>query len=83
MTKQKLPKWFKGVLYTKGDNVTNPFSGENIELTATELSIYDAVMGASYIGDTRGWDNSLIDLVQKGIKWFKANNAKAYVVLLD
>ena len=32
--KQKLPKWFDGVLYEKGDTVTNQFSGEEIYLTA-------------------------------------------------
>ena len=34
MNKQntKLPKWFKGQLYDKGDTVRNPFSGEEYEL---------------------------------------------------
>ena len=31
-TKQKLPSWFDGVLYEEGDTVTNPYSGEEIEL---------------------------------------------------
>ena len=35
--KQKLPKWFSGTLYEKGDIVTNPYSGEEIKLTAIEL----------------------------------------------
>ena len=34
---QKLPKWFKGMVYAKGETVTNPFSGESYELTGVEL----------------------------------------------
>ena len=30
----KLPKWFDGELYEKGETVTNRFSGEEYELTA-------------------------------------------------
>jgi len=37
--KQKLPKWFDGVLYTFGATVTNPFSGQDYYLTAEELSM--------------------------------------------
>ena len=38
-TKTKLPKWFKGQLYDKGDTVKNPFSGEVYELNNVELSM--------------------------------------------
>ena len=47
--KQKLPKWFEGELYTEGSVVTNPYSGEEAELTAEELSIYDFIKGAEYV----------------------------------
>ena len=40
MKNTKLPKWFKGQLYDKGDTVKNPFSGEVCELNAIELSMY-------------------------------------------
>ena len=40
-TKAKLPKWFKGQLYDKGNTVKNPFSGEVYELNNVELSMYD------------------------------------------
>ena len=83
MTKQKLPKWFKGVLYTKGDNVTNPFSGEEIDLTAEELSMYDFVMGAEYVLEARGYDEEIIKDMGKAISWIRKNNSKAYMVLLD
>jgi len=83
MTKQKLPKWFKGVLYTKGDNVTNPFSGEEIDLTAEELSMYDFVMGAEYVLEARGYDEEIIKDMGKAISWIRKHNSKAYMVLLD
>ena len=34
----KLPAWFEGMQYDKGDTVKNIFSGEEYELNATELS---------------------------------------------
>ena len=49
MKKQKLPKWFRGELYTHGAEVTNPFSGESYELSAEELSIYDFIIGAQMV----------------------------------
>ena len=45
-TIKKLPKWFNGTVYDKGDTVTNPFSGEEYELTNLELSMYDFIQGA-------------------------------------
>ena len=46
-TKQQLPKWFNGELYKEGATVRNRFSGEEYELNAVELSMYDFVMGSS------------------------------------
>jgi hypothetical protein len=82
-TKQKLPQWFNGVLYTKGDSVTNPFSGDSIDLTAEELSMYDFVIGAQYMLEIKGYDEKIIKDMSKAISWFKINNSKAYMVLLD
>ena len=42
---QKVPKWFQGMIYDKGEKVTNSFSGECYTLNALELSIYDYIMG--------------------------------------
>ena len=39
----KLPKWFKGDVYHKGDTVRNPFSGEEFYLNRYELSMYDFI----------------------------------------
>ena len=82
-TDKKLPKWFDGTVYPKGDTITNPFSGESFDLTAEELSMYDLIMGINYIGDHRGWDDEMIDIHRKALKWFSKNNIEAYMVLLD
>ena len=44
--KAQLPDWFDGEIYDKGDNVTNPFTGDSCQLDAAELSMYDLVNGA-------------------------------------
>ena len=84
--KQKLPKWFRGELYGEGDIVRNRFSGEEYELNAIELSMYDFVMGASILVEMSGpWegDPKTIKELKKGLDWFRKNNAKAYMILLD
>ena len=78
---QKLPKWFKGELYEEGAVVKNRFSGEEYELNAIELSMYDLVMGASILSEMGNrW--AVKDL-RRGLDWFRTHNAKAYMVLLD
>ena len=42
-TNNKLPKWFTGQHYSKGEEVTNPFSGESCLLTGAEASMYDFI----------------------------------------
>ena len=83
--KQKLPLWFDGVLYEEGDTVTNPYSGEEIELTAVELSMYDFCMGATFVYEMGGLsvDGKILKDLRKGLDWFRKNNPKAYMVLLD
>ena len=73
--KQEMPKWFDGQVYSEGDTVSNPFTGESVELTAEELSMYDLIMGAQMLNQ---WD-----VMQKGLGWFRRENAEAYMVLLD
>jgi hypothetical protein len=81
---QKIPKWFNGTVYTKGDTVRNPFSGDTYELNAKELSIYDFIMGCNHI-----WGMGLkptkqtVNEFDLALTWFKVNNPKAYMVLLD
>ena len=72
---QTLPKWFKGMIYKEGAEVTNPFSGESYELNANELAMYDLIMGSQVTGH--------YDITRKGLDWFRSANPKAYMVLLD
>ena len=80
----KLPKWFKGELYKEGDVVKNRFSGEEYELNNVELSMYDFVIGSSLVLEmSNGHKHTSIKDLRKGLDWFRKNNAKAYMVLLD
>ena len=83
MNKQELPKWFNGTKYKKGSLVTNPFSGKTYTLNNKELSMYDLIMGEQYLLDVRGYDKNTVEMLQKAISWFRKNNTKAYMVLLD
>ena len=81
---QEIPKWFDGTIYSKGGEVRNPFSGETYTLNAKELSIYDFIMGCNQM-----WGMGLkptketVDHFDKALRWFRTNNTKAYMVLLD
>jgi hypothetical protein len=46
---QKIPKWFKGMIYGEGDEVTNPFTGICYTLNALELSVYDFIIGSQLV----------------------------------
>ena len=82
---QTLPKWFKGVIYKEGAEVTNPFSGESYELTGVELSLYDFIMGCNMVFESvpNSMTSKRIDEFQKALNWFRKNNPDAYYVLLD
>ena len=73
--KQQPPKWFDGMIYEEGAEVTNQFSGEKYTLNNLELSIYDYVMGCQM---TSNWNG-----LRRGLDWFRTKNAKAYLILLD
>ena len=89
--KQVKPEWFEGVVYQEGTTVQNPFSGETYKLNALELSIYDFVIGANMFleqaFESKVEPSDKIEKITrdlyKGLDWFKSNNAKAYMVLLD
>jgi len=80
--KTQLPKWFNGTTYDKGDTVTNPFSGEEYKLTNLELSMYDFIQGCAMLPSSMLTDD-VIKNWQDGLSWFRTNNPKAYMVLLD
>ena len=79
--KQQLPKWFNGELYKNGATVQNRFSGEEYELNAIELSMYDFVMGSTIMCEMGMTE--VVPNLRKGLDWFRMNNAEAYMVLLD
>jgi len=82
--KQKLPKWFNGELYEEGATVQNRFSGEECELNAMELSMYDFVMGSTMVLEMAGGHKHTdVSLLRKGLDWFRTNNSEAYFILLD
>ena len=83
MGSTKLPKWFKGELYEEGAIVRNRFSGEEYELNNVELSMYDFVMGATIIMEMGMTNPSSVKELKKGLDWFRKNNSKAYMTLLD
>ena len=90
--KQTKPNWFKGAWYSSPEEVTNPFSGESCLLTGAEASMYDFIMGATYTIEVTFDINATIedpaitklrkDLI-KGMDWFRSQNPKAYMKLLD
>ena len=83
-TKQELPKWFNGECYTRGATVQNRFSGEEYELNNIELSMYDFVMGSTIVLEMAGgYKHTSVDLLRKGLDWFRKNNPSAYMTLLD
>ncbi len=81
----KLPAWFEGMQYDKGDTVKNPFSGEEYELNAVELSMYDFIVGSQMVMEMtpKRVSPQMIKDFQKGLDWFRSNNSSAYMVLLD
>jgi len=80
----KLPSWFNGELYKEGGTVRNRFSGEEYELNAMELSMYDFIMGATMTAEMGIFNTpNHIQELRKGLDWFKQHNAEAYMILLD
>jgi len=81
----KLPTWFKGQCYTHGSTVKNPFSGEVCELNNVELSMYDFIVGSQMVFEMapQTVTPGKVKDFQKGLDWFRSNNSRAYMVLLD
>ena len=70
----KLP--FKNIFVgTENEIVTNPFSGESVELSPEAVAVYDTIRGCELFGDYAG--------VRKGLDWFRKYYPKEYMVLLD
>jgi len=82
---QTVPKWFKGMIYDKGELVINPFSGDSYELNGVELSMYDFIMGSQYVMEVapKTVTEKQINEFHKALSWFRKNNSNAYMTLLD
>lgn len=84
----KIPEWFTGEVYEKGNVVKNPYSGREFKLNALELSVYDYILGLNNIIQEMGgaMDPRTARFqgeMAKGLSWFRNNNAEAYMILLD
>ena len=82
--KQEIPEWFNGQIYKEGAEVTNRFGGDSCYLNNVELSIYDFIIGASEMIELGIFNTPKhVQDLRKGLDWFRKNNAKAYMALLD
>ena len=66
----------------------NRFTGESIELTKEEAEKHDDIFKYEVLATLEdkklGYGGSkLWNIVRKNLDWFRKNNAKAYMVLLD
>tara|TARA_R100001463_G_scaffold55556_8_gene107181 strand:- start:4607 stop:4843 length:237 start_codon:yes stop_codon:yes gene_type:complete len=64
-------------------DVRNPFSGESYKLSPVEEAVYRKIMRAQLKSPNYFLDPDAQKVVRKGLDWFKWNNAKAYMKLLD
>lgn len=82
---QQIPKWFKGMIYDSGEEVTNPFSGASYTLNALELSIYDFIIGSQRVFEIapKTVTTKQVNDFHKALNWFRKNNVEAYMILLD
>ena len=64
------------------------FTGESIELTKEEAEKHDKIfyyeaLATLEVKDKGYGASKHCDIVRKNLDWFRKNNAKAYMVLLD
>ena len=70
------------------ETVTNPFSGQSIDMPKFAVAVYDVTMGSNLLaegydrkhgtGSSPAWKD-----VRKGLDWFRKYFAEEYMVLLD
>jgi hypothetical protein len=69
----KLP--FECIVGSENEVITNPFSGESVELIPEAVAVYDTIMGAQMFNDYK--------TVRKGLDWFRRHFPQEYMILLD
>jgi hypothetical protein len=69
----KLP--FECIVGSENEVITNPFSGESVELIPEAVAVYDTIMGAQMFNDYK--------TVRKGLDWFRKHFPQEYMILLD
>jgi len=76
MTKSVAPTLpFECQVGAETETITNPYSGESVELPPEAVAVYDTIKGAEMLGR--------YDTMQKGLDWFRQYYPKEYMVLLD
>ena len=79
---------YKETMQGRTEERKNRFTGESIMLTKQEAAKHDAIfineLAATLEDKELGYGGSkLWDKVRANLDWFRKNNAKAYMVLLD
>ena len=78
------PLPFDCVVLEHPEFLTNPFSGEKIEVQPDAVAVYDCIKGAELLA--QGIDDGGHPLwvkVREGLDWFRRHYSKEYMVLLD
>jgi len=85
MKKQKLPEWFNGQIYDKGDVVVHPINGNEVKLNNLELSMYDFIMGSQMLIEMMGEKSSKTHTkyLKKGLEWFKNSSFDNHQLLFE
>ena len=82
MTKEKkLP--FECEVLEHPEVISNPFSGEKVELHPDAVAVYDSIKGAELLAVPINRDDPKWETVRKGLDWFREHYPKEYMVLLD
>jgi len=74
MTTRTLPEGIQ-ILDAEPVEVKNPYTGEAVTLQPDAVAVYDMIKGSEAM--------RLYDDVREGLDWFRVNEPKAYMVLLD
>ena len=86
---KKIQELFPGVVpYNENEIITNPFSGQNYELTGEEAALYDFIIGLQHTIEVNGGAFNAATApyqkkMRKALDWFRSNNPDAYMILLD